>query len=208
MKSKRKNYNLVITSIFISIIFLQSVVPVLGYIPMGFINATIIQATVAVGAIILGYKRGCILGFVFGITSLLKNTFSPNPSSFIFSPFIPDVFGNYGGIKSLIICFLPRILIGFASSKIFIELSKVNGKNKKFNLFISGFISSMVNTVLVMLMIFLFFNKEFSEVKNMAVSNIPKFIMGLIFTQGIVEAVLSGFICLSVVLIIKKAYKE
>ena len=43
-----------------------------GYIPLGFMNATIIHVPVIIGAIILGPKYGGFLGLVFGITSLWK----------------------------------------------------------------------------------------------------------------------------------------
>ena len=61
-----------LAGIFTAIIIAMSVVPFLGYIPLGFMNATIIHVPVIIGAIILGPKYGAYLGLVFGVTSLVK----------------------------------------------------------------------------------------------------------------------------------------
>ena len=122
---ENKSYDLVITSVFVSIIVIQAIVPMLGYIPVFAINATIIQVTVAIGAIILGAKKGAFLGLVFGLTSIWKNTFTPNPSSFIFSPFV-EVGGYHGDYRSLIISLIPRILIGLSAATVYIYFDKKN----------------------------------------------------------------------------------
>ena len=88
---KSKSFDLVIMSVFIAIIIIQAIVPMLGYIPLVFMNATIIQVTVAIGAILLGARKGAFIGLVFGLTSLWKNTFMPNPTSFVFSPFVESL---------------------------------------------------------------------------------------------------------------------
>lgn len=47
---------LVLMSVFIAIIVIQAVIPFLGFIPIGAMNASLIQVTVAIGAILLGPK--------------------------------------------------------------------------------------------------------------------------------------------------------
>ena len=73
--SYQKTKRMVIMAIFIAIIIIQTLVPILGFIPLGIMNATIIHVTVAIGAILLGWKEGAGLGFVFGLGSMWKNTF-------------------------------------------------------------------------------------------------------------------------------------
>ena len=51
---------------FIAIMMIMTVVPVLGFIPLGFMNATIIHIPVIVGSILLGPKKGAVLGFFSG----------------------------------------------------------------------------------------------------------------------------------------------
>ena len=49
--SYQKTKRMVIMAIFIAIIIIQTLVPILGFIPLGIMNATIIHVTVAIGAI-------------------------------------------------------------------------------------------------------------------------------------------------------------
>lgn len=73
-----KTLGLVQLALFSSIIFIMAFTPYLGYIPLGFMNATIIHIPVILGSLYLGPKKGAILGSVFGFTSLLNNTINPN----------------------------------------------------------------------------------------------------------------------------------
>ena len=95
MKIEKKVMDMSLTGIFTAIIITMSVVPFLGYIPLGFMNATIIHVPVIVGALLLGPRYGAFLGFVFGMTSLIKATLTPSVTSFVFSPFI--TIGGYSG---------------------------------------------------------------------------------------------------------------
>lgn len=205
---KEKNKNLVILSIFIAIIIIQTFVPMLGYIPVGIMNATIIQVTVALGAIILGYKKGMILGFSFGISSLIKNTLMPNPTSFLFSPFVESIGGYRGSYKSLMICLVPRILIGFIAGIVFLYFKNKNSIKKA--LILSGVLSSLTNTILVIGGIFIFYGKEYISLKSIdsGLDKIIYSIMGLIGTQGFLEAVVSGILCLFIGNILIKVYQK
>ena len=69
MKIEKKVLDMSLAGIFTAIIIAMSVVPFLGYIPLGFMNATIIHVPVIIGAIILGPKYGAYLGLVFGAVS-------------------------------------------------------------------------------------------------------------------------------------------
>ena len=111
MNTLSKTRDLVLAAVIAAIIVIMAFVPFLGYIPLGFMNATTVHIPVIIGAIILGPKYGAFLGLTFGLTSLWKNTFMPNPTSFVFSPFVTmgQFHGNPG---SLVICLVPRILIG------------------------------------------------------------------------------------------------
>ena len=109
-KNYKKTKNIALLAVFVAIIIIQTVVPFLGFIPLGVINATIIHITVIVATLLLGLKSGMFLGFIFGLSSLLKNTFAPTLVSFCFSPFVP-----YGNIKSVFVSIVPRIMIAVVS---------------------------------------------------------------------------------------------
>ena len=75
-----------LTALFTAIIVIMAFTP-LGYIPLVVINATIIHIPVILGALFLGPKKGAFLGFVFGLTSFINNTFkAATASAFVFSP--------------------------------------------------------------------------------------------------------------------------
>ena len=120
-----KTYGLVLMALFTAIIVIMAFTP-LGYIPLVVINATIIHIPVILGALFLGPKKGAFLGFVFGLTSFINNTFNPvTASAFVFSPVVAyDVVGVSGIFKSIYICFVPRILVGVVPYFIYILIRK------------------------------------------------------------------------------------
>ena len=107
MNTSVKTRNLVMTAVIAAIIILMAFVPYVGYINLVVIKATIIHVPVIIGSVLLGPKKGAFLGFIFGATSLVNNTFNPSLLSFAFSPFYSG-----GNLWSLVICFVPRILVG------------------------------------------------------------------------------------------------
>lgn len=197
MKAKSKVSDTVKLALFTAIIVLMTLVPVLGYIPLGPINATLIQIPVIIGGILFGWKKGAFLGGVFAVTSMIKNTLQPNITSFVFSPFIP-VFGEESGSPlAILVCFVPRILIGVVAGALFGALSKTK-LNKAVNCSICGFCGALTNTVLVMGGIYFFFGRSYSAARNEAYEALIGTVMTTITGIGIVEAVLSAAICAAV----------
>ena len=103
--------SMVLLAMFTAIIILMAFTPI-GYIDLPIIKATLIHVPVIVGAVLMGPKKGAFLGFVFGLTSLIKNTIMPSALSFAFSPLIPVPGLDKGSLWALVICFIPRILVG------------------------------------------------------------------------------------------------
>jgi uncharacterized membrane protein len=105
----------------------------LGYIPLVVINATIIHIPVILGALFCGPKKGGFLGFLFGLTSFIKNTVMPaTPSAFVFSPVLAaGIVGTKGIIYSALICFVPRILVGVVSYFVYVGVKKLLSSGKK-----------------------------------------------------------------------------
>ena len=169
MKNIKTN-DLVKLSFFVAIIVLLAVTPFLGYIPLGFTRATIIHIPVIIGSIILGPFYGAFLGFVFGLTSLINNTFNPTVTSFVFTPFYS--LGTYSGnFWSLVICFVPRILVGVVPHYVYKGIKKIKN-NDVLALGFAGVAGSLTNTLLVMNFIYLFFGQSYAEAKNVAVSTL------------------------------------
>ena len=131
MKNER-TYELVLTALFTAIIVIMAFTP-LGYIPLVVINATIIHIPVILGALFLGPKKGAFLGFVFGLTSFINNTFkAATASAFVFSPVLAyNVVGVSGIFKSLYICFVPRILVGVVPYFVYILIRRALKSEQK-----------------------------------------------------------------------------
>ncbi|WP_461816244.1 ECF transporter S component [Faecalimonas sp.] len=183
-------------ALFAALIVIMAFTPFLGYIPLGFTRATIIHIPVIIGALILGPQKGAILGFVFGLTSLINNTMNPTVTSFVFSPFY-SLGEIYGGIGSIIICFLPRILVGIVPYYVYQFMMKITKKWKSsmiFSLGISGIIGSLVNTLLVMNLIFVFFRKAYAMANNVSAKAVYGFILSIIGINGVPEAIVAGVI--------------
>ena len=127
-----KTYELVLTALFTAIIVIMAFTP-LGYIPLVVINATIIHIPVILGSLFLGPKKGAFLGFIFGFTSLINNTFkAATASAFVFSPVLAaNVIGVSGIFKSLYICFVPRILVGVIPYFVYILIRNLLRENQK-----------------------------------------------------------------------------
>ena len=127
-----KTYELVLTALFTAIIVIMAFTP-LGYIPLVVINATVIHIPVILGALFLGPKKGAFLGFVFGLTSFINNTFkAATASAFVFSPVLAaNMVGISGVFKSMYICFVPRILVGVIPYFVYILIRNVLKSEQK-----------------------------------------------------------------------------
>ena len=180
-------------ALFVALIILLAVTP-LGYISLGVISATTIQMPVIIGAVLFGWKKGALLGGVFGLTSIIKATIQPNATSFVFSPFIP-VFGEEkGSLAAILVCFVPRIMIGVVAALVFKALSKTKIR-KSLACSICSFCGSMTNTLLVMGGIYFFFGKSYSAANNIAYETLIATVMATITGAGLTEAIVSAVVC-------------
>ncbi|MBQ8624594.1 MAG: ECF transporter S component [Agathobacter sp.] len=193
MQNKKYINELVLTSLFAAITLIMAFSP-LGYIPIGVIRATIVQIPVIIGALFCGPKRGAFLGFLFGFTSCLGGTIAPTLTSFIFSPVIAaSQIGVHGAVYSTLICFGPRILVGVLPYFVYKGMHKIC-KVKTVNFAIAGVIGSLTNTILVMGLIFLLYKEDYATAMGESVDVILGFIGTTICVNGVIEAILSGFI--------------
>lgn len=265
--NKTKSYELVLTALFTAIIIIMAFTP-LGYIPLVVINATIIHIPVILGAIFCGPKKGAFLGFVFGMTSFVKNTIMPTSlSAFVFSPVLASsVIGPSGIIKSTIICFVPRILVGIIPYFVYKGIVKlVSGEKAKVGKFICNFAISvlmvvavhaflgkmlkadnaeligwiagavaaviylvaaetaskgkesaflgyvyagvtgaMVNTLLVMPLIYIFYKEAYAKALNVSADAVIGVILGVISFNGIIEAVVAAILVAAIGMVLGK----
>lgn len=171
----------------------------LGSVPIGPIVATLSAVPVIIASLTFGAYAGMFLGFVFGLFSFIVWTFvmPAHPMAFIFTPF--GEFTEYkGNVGSLIICFLPRILVGLTPA---LMMKLLHGNEFVSHMVIASVIGSLTNTVLVLTFIALFFGREYSTIMGMGILTI---LGTTVLTNGIPEAIVAGIVCPLVSRIIKK----
>lgn len=170
----------------------------LGYIPLGFMNATTMHIPVILGACLLGPKMGGVLGAVFGVTSVIRATVTPNLTSFVFTPFYsfsPEFSGNW---TSLIVAIVPRVLIGVIAGLAFQFIMRVSHDKQAVALPVAGFIGSMVNTIGVMGLIYLLFGEQYAAAGGQSFDLLLKVIMGVVCINGVPEALIAAVLTLAV----------
>jgi len=204
MQNKKKISELVLTSLFAAIIIIMAFTP-LGYIPLGIINATIIQIPVIIGALFCGPKQGAFLGFLFGFTSFLKNTITPATlSAFVFSPVLAaNMFGIKGVFNSTFICFVPRVLVGVLPYFIYTGMKKFS-KWKTVNFAVAGVVGAFTNTFLVMGSIYVLYKDAYAAAQGIDPAAVLGVIGGIIGFNGVIEAVLSGVLVSALGVVLNK----
>ena len=193
--NKSKTKNLTLLSLFIAIEVLMTNVPFLGFIPIGPLRATTLHIPVIIAGIVLGKDKGAIIGFVFGLCSLLTATMQPTATSFIFSPFIS------GSFLSAIVAIVPRVCIGYVAGFIYDSLKE---KHKISAMAIGSFLGAITNTILVMSGIYFLYKDAYAAAQGIDPSALIGVIGGIIGFNGVIEALLSGVIVSAVGVVLNK----
>lgn len=212
--SRYSTISMVQVAIFGAIICILAFTPFLGYIPLGFTRATIIHIPVIIASLLMGPKKGGALGFLFGLTSFINNTINPTATSFVFTPFysIGDI---SGGIGSVIICFIPRILVGILPYFVYKLILRLSSEEKRklgvsnVGLVLAGISGALVNTLLVMNLIFVFYGEAYIEASGKAAALGYTFILSIIGINGVPEAIVAGILTLCIgKILLKKNVRE
>ncbi|MBF8808005.1 MAG: ECF transporter S component [Enterococcus lacertideformus] len=181
MNSKNKTFRLVLRAILLAIIIVQAMVPWLGFIPLGFISLTIIHITVIVAAVVLGPKDGMIIGLFWGVATIIRAYAMPT------TPFDTLVFTNP------IISVVPRVLVGLVAGIVFHWIYRRYHSVVVGSVF-AGIFGSVVNTVLVLGFMGLFYTGATASAYGVDASLLFKTLTGIAAINGIPEAIGAGVI--------------
>ncbi|MEG1719895.1 MAG: ECF transporter S component [Clostridia bacterium] len=189
--------DMAILAMFTAIIFILAFTPI-GLIDLPIIKATILHVPVIIGSILLGPKKGALLGFMFGLSSLIKNSIMPSALSFAFSPIIPVPGLTHGSIWAIVICFLPRILVGVTPYFIYkftnFSFNKFKTQLNVVRIGIAGAIGAFTNTILVMSLIFFVFKDAYATMQSIPVDAVLGVILGIVGANGIPEAIIAAIL--------------
>ncbi|WP_417033608.1 ECF transporter S component [Companilactobacillus farciminis] len=178
MLQRRKAYKTAILGILIAIILVQSMVPMLGYIPTGFVNITIIHITVIVAAIVLGPKDGAIVGLVWGIGTIIRAFTSPT------SIIDTTVFTNP------VVAVLPRIAVGLLAGWIYLWFRNHTQK-KVLGMAIASAVGSLTNTVLVLGLMRVMYASTMAQAYATKTDLLNKMLLVIVGTNGVPEMIVA-----------------
>lgn len=204
MNIQNKLIKIVFTSFFATIMFILGMTS-LGFIPIGIFKITLLHIPVIISTIILGKKCGLFISLIFGFMSLINNTLYPSITSFIFSPFLNLDKGVLEVLKSIIICFIPRMFIVYSVNYTYTFLKK-NIINKKIVLLITSIVGTFTNTFLVILGIYCFFWEKYINIFRISSYILPKVLIYSIILNCIFETIISIIFVLTIVDIIEKYF--
>lgn len=224
-KRKKDTRWMVTVALMAAIVILLANTP-LGMIQLPIVKATTVHIPVIIGAIVLGPMAGAILGATFGICSVISNTMAPTLLSFAFSPFLSTT-GLIGAGKALWISIGCRTLMGIIAAWIWIVLKKLiverrikeedpdtkkllftkQSRRQSICLCITGFLSSMIHTILVMGSIYVLLAQQYAEAKEVAVTAVFGLIMGTVTASGIPEAIAAAILVMVISKVILKIYR-
>lgn len=164
----------------------------IGYLTVGVIQITFIMIPVAVGAIMVGPASGAFLGLVFGATSFAQC-------------FGLNVFGTtllgINPIYTAILCFVPRILMGWLVALIFRALHKID-KTRIVSYMVASLSGAVLNTVLFMIGLSLLFGQTDYIKNGMGVTIIA------LFAAILVNAIVEAGVCMIIGTAITKALSK
>ncbi len=165
------------TAILAALIILMTFTPI-GYIPVGPVKMTLMTLPVMVGSIVLGARSGLILGGVFGLTSF-------------YTCFGMDFVGmgllSINPFLTFVMCVFPRLLCGYLPALIYKAISKSGTKRTMLAIPVAGASVAIINTVLFLCSMWLFFGESLSEVVGVAIDNIFALFALFAGTNGLIE---------------------
>lgn len=179
----------------------------LGTIQIGPIAATLSHIPVLIAAVVLGTKAGAAMGGLFGLFSFIYWTFVlPNtPTAFMFTPFftLGDI---HGSVWSLVICFVPRVLIGVIAGEVH-KFIKSRGGRDGVAYTLSGVLGSLTATVLVLGLTYSLIGRNyvlavFADAGSAAPDNLFGWLLGVIWStllvNGIPEMIIGAIVTVAV----------
>ncbi|MDR1599783.1 MAG: ECF transporter S component [Oscillospiraceae bacterium] len=169
-----------VTGMLLAVLLLFVFTPI-GYIPIPPANPTTMCIPVLVGMMVEGLPVGMLLGFAFGLTSLLRALFGV--SLYVFS--------------NPLISIIPRVLIPVTSWLILNALGSLTRRGalgEAAAMGISAFCGSATNTLLVLPLITLFYGDA-----------LGKPIGVLMLTNGLPEAITAAILVPAVVAALQRA---
>lgn len=164
-----------------------------GFIPLFYMHATILHVPTIIGAIVAGPKVGLVVGFLFGVFSFVRTFQAPS--------WIMQIVLQYSVIYDAIICIVPRMCIALIAYYVY---KKTPARNVV-RLGLASVLGSLGNSVLFLGMIFLLVGIPYAGTHDVTVMQVGMMLLGIVGMNGIPEAIVSGVVITSVVLMLQRS---
>ncbi|WEV71014.1 ECF transporter S component [Lactobacillus sp. ESL0785] len=199
---RKQTQKMAITALFVAIFLLQTFVPNIGYIRIlpTLPAITTVPLTVAVYSLLMGPKAGTLFGLFWGLLRLFQAY--TQPGDIVSLMLFQNVF----------ISLVPSILAGLFSGLLGRAFQNKSGKTREFGYFLAGAVTSLTNTVMVILLTSVIFAgnaKLVAHLGNFAPST--PLIMILIVAlglNGVIETVFTAVVTPLIETPLQKAMKK
>lgn len=175
MKKNKDVFQMTIIAMIVAILIIQTFVPVLGYIPLGPLDVTIVHITVILSAVLFGSKTGLAVGAVWGLLSMIRAYIQPTPFNVVF--------------LNPLISVLPRLLVGWVSGLVFEALIKRTSNRWIYS--VTALIGTAMNTILVLGGIYFLAGETYAAALGIPFSALMGALGAVIASNGIIEMVAS-----------------
>ncbi len=190
---------LVRLALLVAIELIMAVTP-LGYLRTAGLEISFLMVPVTLGAILLGPLAGAVLGGVFGMSSFLAAFSSAFGAPLLaLNPFL-----------TFVVCFVPRVLAGWLPGLLVRAMAQNPQKSKLPAFAAASIVAPLLNTVLFMSALLLFFyNSQPLQAIAAALgtSNVIAFFGAFVGVQGLVETGVCFAICLPLSVALTKVIK-
>ncbi|HCA71922.1 MAG TPA: hypothetical protein DHW78_06985 [Ruminococcaceae bacterium] len=191
---RQKTFQMALLGLFSALIILMSLTPI-GYIRTGIVSITLVHLPVIIGAILLGWQGGLVLGGVMGVLSMIIAYVMPGGAM--------DVF-----FQNPLVAIPSRMALGLITGLLFAGFSKIiRGRAKTAaSIGLAAAIGKLCSTVLTLSMLVVVYHNQIAQLTH---GSAISFLIGSIITiNGLVEMVAGVLIAIPVCTALFKAQRK
>jgi uncharacterized membrane protein len=194
--SKQKTLKIVQLALLIALIFVMQYIGTLASTPLKAvgIELSFVLVLIVVGAFLLGPVEGAILGFVFGVMTVVLTVTAPGTMTYILFDSDPVMY--------VIVAIAKAVAAGLVPGLIYKGVDKLfKGKRVYLNTLIASAAAPITNTGIFLLGMVLFFGTTISD-KWAGGQNVFLFLVGLIWINFVVEFLINIILSPAIVRIV------
>lgn len=199
---KSKTIQITLLGILTALIILMTMTP-LGYIPINpVLKLTLLTIPVSVASVLLGVKGGFIIGTVFGLSSFATCLLGMDALGVILLGINP--------VYTFLMCVVPRVLCGVLPALLYSKWTKKSSKNNTIPTAVTCLLTSLLNTVLFLSALWLFFGNDFInnvDLKSIGINNIVILFVSFAGINAIIEAITNLILGTAICEAVKKSLK-